>query len=193
MIAATLPPKSFIPNIKPEDLEDVNIEHIFDKSLKLVKSLKMYERFCQDGWTTELALQTKEILLLKSSCHHALVGTPLPSKPTISVPNPHQTAKTRKPSKTPKSPKLPKAQRIAEASKRTKIRKALKTYKIPGKPTTVRSRQNSKNYRPPHHLWEIRGQRLRSPGSALTHPMAPAKTSRFQYAPTILYRLGRRC
>jgi hypothetical protein len=63
MIAATLPPKSFIPDIKPSDLEDTNIEHIFDKSLELVKSLKMYDRFCQDGWTTDLALQTKEILL----------------------------------------------------------------------------------------------------------------------------------
>lgn len=63
MIAATLPPKAFLPEITPADLEDVNIEHIFDKSLKLVKSLKMYERFCQDGWTTELALQTKEVLL----------------------------------------------------------------------------------------------------------------------------------
>lgn len=63
MIAATLPPKSFIPDIKPSDLEDTNIEHIFDKSLELVKNLKMYDRFCQDGWTTDLALQTKEILL----------------------------------------------------------------------------------------------------------------------------------
>lgn len=63
MIAATLPPKSILPKIQPSNLEDVQVEHIFDKSLKLVKSLKMYERFCQDGWTTELALQTKEILL----------------------------------------------------------------------------------------------------------------------------------
>ena len=63
MIAATLPPKSFIPDIKPSDLEDTNIEHIFDKSLELVKNLKMYDHFCQDGWTTDLALQTKEILL----------------------------------------------------------------------------------------------------------------------------------
>lgn len=63
MIAATLPPKSILPEIQPADLEDVDVEHIFDKSLKLVKSLKMYERFCQDGWTTELALETKEILL----------------------------------------------------------------------------------------------------------------------------------
>lgn len=63
MIAATLPPKSILPEITPDELQDLNIEHIFDKSFKLVKSLKMYERFCQDGWTTELALQTKEILL----------------------------------------------------------------------------------------------------------------------------------
>lgn len=63
MIAATLPPKSILPKIQPSDFEDIQVEHIFDKSLKLVKSLKMYERFCQDGWTTELALQTKEILL----------------------------------------------------------------------------------------------------------------------------------
>lgn len=63
MIAATLPPKAFLPDIKPTDLEDTDIEQIFDKSLQLVKNLNMYERFCQDGWTTELALQTKEILL----------------------------------------------------------------------------------------------------------------------------------
>lgn len=63
MIAATLPSKSFLPEFKPEDFQSLDVEQIFDKSLQLVKSLKMYDRFCQDGWTTELALETKEVLL----------------------------------------------------------------------------------------------------------------------------------
>lgn len=109
MIAATLPPKSIIPEIQPSDLEDVQVEHIFDKSLKLVKSLKMYERFCQDGWTTELALQTKEILLPEivkavmlgwySAAAEAYNIKPKPAKT--------KTGKTAKSTKSPKSAKTP--------------------------------------------------------------------------------------
>lgn len=131
MIAATLPPKSFIPNIKPEDLEDVNIEHIFDKSLKLVKSLKMYERFCQDGWTTELALQTKEILLPEIVKAITLGWYSATVEAYHIRPKPIRPPKPAKPSKTPKSPKLPKAQRIAEASKDQKSVKPSKLTKSP--------------------------------------------------------------
>lgn len=63
MIAATLPPKSLQPNLKSADFKNTDIEAIFNQSLELVKRLDMYKHFCQDGWTTELALQTKEILL----------------------------------------------------------------------------------------------------------------------------------
>jgi len=109
MIAATLPPKSILPKVQPSDLEDVQVEHIFDKSLKLVKSLKMYERFCQDGWATELALQTKEILLPEivkavmlgwySAAAEAYNIKPKPTKA--------KTGKTPKSTKSAKSPKSP--------------------------------------------------------------------------------------
>jgi len=50
-------------DIKHEDFHDVDIEKAFYASLAKVHALKMYDNFLQSGWTTQLALETRETLI----------------------------------------------------------------------------------------------------------------------------------
>lgn len=63
MIAAALPPKAFAVKIAPEDLINLDTEQMFLAALERIKKLHAYDRFLATGWTTELATETKEILL----------------------------------------------------------------------------------------------------------------------------------
>lgn len=50
-------------NLKKANFKNVNIEAAFYESLKRVDSLKMYDNFLQTGWTTQLAIETRETLI----------------------------------------------------------------------------------------------------------------------------------
>ena len=50
-------------DIKHEEFHDIDIEKVFYASLRKVDSLKMYDMFLQTGWTTQLALETRETLV----------------------------------------------------------------------------------------------------------------------------------
>ena len=50
-------------NIKHDDFHNVDVEKAFYESLRKVDALKMYDHFLQTGWTTQLALETREILI----------------------------------------------------------------------------------------------------------------------------------
>ena len=50
-------------DIKREDFHDVDIKEVFYSSLRKVDALKMYDNFLQTGWTTQLALETRETLI----------------------------------------------------------------------------------------------------------------------------------
>lgn len=63
MIVAALPKRAIMPEVKPEEFCRVDTEKMFYHSLQLVQERKMYNRFREDGWTTELALETKNFLL----------------------------------------------------------------------------------------------------------------------------------
>lgn len=63
MIVAALPGKQIMPQIDKMDLNYTDIEQIFHEALDFIQKLKIYDRFRADGWTTELALETKNILL----------------------------------------------------------------------------------------------------------------------------------
>lgn len=63
MITAAMPPRALDTNLAFEDLQSLNIIDIFQKSLNEVQQHKIYTRFINDGWTTELARETKEFLL----------------------------------------------------------------------------------------------------------------------------------
>ena len=54
-----LQPKDF----KPEEAENADCEKAFYEALKKIDSYKMYNHFLENGWTTELAVETREILI----------------------------------------------------------------------------------------------------------------------------------
>lgn len=62
-ITAAKPPRVLAVEIKPEDLEQLDLEKVFREAYDKVRGLKMYDRFLTDGWTTELALETLNKLL----------------------------------------------------------------------------------------------------------------------------------
>lgn len=62
-ITAAKPPRTLTVEIKPEDLEQLDIEKVFCKAYDKVRNLKMYDRFLAEGWTTELAMETLGQLL----------------------------------------------------------------------------------------------------------------------------------
>lgn len=63
MITATLPAKVLAVNLDPSVIRDRDFEEVYLESLRKVQNLKIYDRFLADGWTTELAIETKDVLL----------------------------------------------------------------------------------------------------------------------------------
>ncbi len=63
MIAAALPARTLAVKFEPNALNRKDFEEVFRESLAKVQKLKIYDRFLADGWTTELAVETKEVLL----------------------------------------------------------------------------------------------------------------------------------
>lgn len=63
MITAAAPPRSLDITLTPDDLQETDTEKMFAAALQRVQSLQIYKRFCDNGWTTELATETKEVLL----------------------------------------------------------------------------------------------------------------------------------
>src|SRR5574344_146464 len=58
-----MPAKAVTPKITNEEFNNATLDDVFYNALKKVASLDMYSRFVESGWTTELALETKEVLL----------------------------------------------------------------------------------------------------------------------------------
>lgn len=64
-----LPDRVFVPELSPADQaklrhpETIDLKQEFYHSLKIIAALDMYTRFRNEGWTTELALETKKILI----------------------------------------------------------------------------------------------------------------------------------
>lgn len=63
MIAAPITPKSLAVKLTPADLAEVDTEKMFLQALERVRKLQAYQRFLDEGWTTDLAVETKNILL----------------------------------------------------------------------------------------------------------------------------------
>lgn len=60
---AALPLKSLTPKLKKSDTENIDLEKEFKRSLEKIASLDMYTRFVEEGWTSQLALETKQTLV----------------------------------------------------------------------------------------------------------------------------------
>ena len=59
-----VPLKGLMPkDFKRQDLENIDYKKEFYEALKRVDACKMYDHFLEKGWTTELAIETREILI----------------------------------------------------------------------------------------------------------------------------------
>lgn len=63
LIAAALPRKSLLPEMADSEFQELDVEQILRRSLKKVQAKQMYNRFRQEGWTTDLAYDTRDLLL----------------------------------------------------------------------------------------------------------------------------------
>lgn len=63
MIAATLPHRALAARIDPSTFVEQDFFQNYPQSVAKVQQYNMYDRFCKEGWTTELAVETKNILL----------------------------------------------------------------------------------------------------------------------------------
>ena len=50
-------------DLSKEDLHNIDFKKEFYRSLAKIDSLKMYDHFLDNGWTTQLAVETREILI----------------------------------------------------------------------------------------------------------------------------------
>ena len=50
-------------NIHHEDFRNIDIDKMFYSELKKITKLKMYSHFIENGWNTQLAVETREILI----------------------------------------------------------------------------------------------------------------------------------
>ena len=56
--------KRLVPkDLKRADFKNIDYEHVFYNSLEKVATLDMYTQFLKTGWTTELIVETREILI----------------------------------------------------------------------------------------------------------------------------------
>lgn len=58
-----LPGSKVTPKIPDEELKNPDLKEAFYSSLKAVSTLNMYDKFRHNGWTTDLAFETRDILL----------------------------------------------------------------------------------------------------------------------------------
>lgn len=63
MIAATLPHKYLTSKIDPQNFVELDFFQNYPMAVAKVQKYNMYERFRKEGWTTELAVETKNVLL----------------------------------------------------------------------------------------------------------------------------------
>ncbi|MBR3220302.1 hypothetical protein IKF76_00325 [Candidatus Saccharibacteria bacterium] len=60
---ASLPDRIFLPKLYSRDFKEIDLKWEFYHTLARIHKLDMYTKFRHKGWNTELALETKEILL----------------------------------------------------------------------------------------------------------------------------------
>ncbi len=63
MIATPLSPRYLEVELQPTDLQELDTRKMFRQALGRVQKLEQYSQFLENGWTTELAMEVKEILL----------------------------------------------------------------------------------------------------------------------------------
>jgi hypothetical protein len=59
---ATSPARAISPKLTQKDLENINLKKEFYAALDRISKKKIYDRFLQQGWTTDLAWETQKFL-----------------------------------------------------------------------------------------------------------------------------------
>ena len=60
---AFVPQKRLMLKMSRKNFKHIDYEAVFYRALERVAKLKMYDRFLEDGWTTELAMDTYQVLI----------------------------------------------------------------------------------------------------------------------------------
>lgn len=60
---SAMPERFLTPKTTKAEFQDIDLEEEFYTTLTRIFSLKIYDRFLRSGWTSELALETKQVLL----------------------------------------------------------------------------------------------------------------------------------
>lgn len=63
IIAAAMPMRAMLPEVGKGEFQYVDPKQVFYESLSRIQAPNMYNRFRKEGWTTELALETRNVLL----------------------------------------------------------------------------------------------------------------------------------
>lgn len=63
LTAASMSVRSLTPALSPAEVKNLDLKKEFYRSLHKISTLDMYDRFLKEGWTTNLAYETKDILL----------------------------------------------------------------------------------------------------------------------------------
>lgn len=63
LLATAMPKRCLQPRISPKDLEELNPRRLIFAAIARVDPAKAYATFQEQGWTTELAFATRDILL----------------------------------------------------------------------------------------------------------------------------------
>ncbi len=63
MIVAATPTKRMIPRLGRSEFQRVDFDKEFQEALERVQKYRMFDRFREEGWTTDLALETRDVLI----------------------------------------------------------------------------------------------------------------------------------
>lgn len=63
VIAATLPQRKIMPEVGKAEFQYVDPKKTLFEAIDRIQPAKIYDNFRKDGWTTELALETKNLVL----------------------------------------------------------------------------------------------------------------------------------
>lgn len=135
MITAPITPRTLSVKLTPEELTQLDTEAMFRQALERVRKLKAYQRFINEGWTTELAVETKNILLPEITRAIALgwysaVAEAYRLKPPVQKPSSNEAKSNKSRS------------RAASSPEKSQIVKTFRSRST--KPTTDSSTQSSR-------------------------------------------------
>ena len=141
LIATAMPRRRLQPRITPDDLQELDSIRLVHAAIARIQPAKTYDTFRSQGWTTELAFSTRDLLLPEIVKTITLIWYAAAREAYHLRPRPAKSPKPAKskPPKPTKSPKLPKPTKSPKPPKPASPTKPPKPAKQP-KPTSPHAR-----------------------------------------------------